>query len=937
MDIQTNNHSLVDRYITALSVGDGILAQFVQCYPGSLAAQADSSWLDEWFFQRAQHFYQNPSDVTPRQADVPEALGNAISAAEGFIHNPFKILDIQPHFFRGFRALESPISLSDGLVVIDGPNSSGKTSLAEAFEWLFTGNLIRREIQGQGASRELENCICNQLRPDGELTWVEATLQTQSGETIRLRRVLGTDYGPASTSKPSSVLAVNGNELSSQDEIALLDTLALGLPPILMQHTLRLFVQSSPAQRRDYFERLLRLDELTFLVEQAVVGDASLPRFQRPGGGVSFAKWNALKEACTQRTSRSTMSHLERSLPEDSAASLSSAILAVGKGEFLDLLGATTTMDEAITLVRSKQRIERQESFPILEALRPLRAVDDQLNQLLDPQQIKEQLEALCEAISSYEATQQGVNKISDAHLAISAAFDALERAGVIMSTEEAQTCPLCAYEISPTLTADRIGSIRSWAPAREAFSKMEAEILDRAFALLQISSMITDVEPALIPSNPTDELWEASLKTSPASISGPATELRSRTAKVTARLSALNTSCQALNDSLSSPQPNKIQISKTAEAIDVIIREAPNLILGANEYATAFTVLDNAVGALSSEDPAYNLRAVWLDVASDQANLLLDLSWELAKKKAQAELEVLRAALIRARQTILDARRNQFNDGMTEIWQTLREDRYSAFNRLFVPEPRGRGFPIEIEVKAILDDNVRQVEVDALRVFSESQVHALGIAAFLTRANLLGHRCIILDDPVQSMDEEHFLTFASHLLPHLLENGLQVILLTHNDLFSRDVSHVFANTENYTTLRIRHARRTGCQVEEGNRRAEERLKKAQALAEGGQLEDAWRLVRVAVERIYLCTMIKHGPREFDPRSWSSQTADYMWETGVGEIFQRYIPDIGDRPKEILQMAVAGAHDKAPRGQTDLIEAVSDLRRYMQALKLGPA
>ena len=31
------------------------------------------------------------------------------------------------------------------LVVIDGRNSSGKTSLAESLEWLFTGSLSRRE------------------------------------------------------------------------------------------------------------------------------------------------------------------------------------------------------------------------------------------------------------------------------------------------------------------------------------------------------------------------------------------------------------------------------------------------------------------------------------------------------------------------------------------------------------------------------------------------------------------------------------------------------------------------------------------------------------------------------------------------------------------------------------------------------------------------
>ena len=69
-------------------------------------------------------------------------------------------------------------------------------------------------------------------------------------------------------------------------------------------------------------------------------------------------------------------------------------------------------------------------------------------------------------------------------------------------------------------------------------------------------------------------------------------------------------------------------------------------------------------------------------------------------------------------------------------------------------------------------------------------QVNALGIAAFVTRSKLLGHKMLIFDDPVQSMDEEHFKTFAKDVLTHVLSEGFQVIILTHNDVFARDISH---------------------------------------------------------------------------------------------------------------------------------------------------
>ncbi|MBL0347275.1 MAG: AAA family ATPase [Anaerolineales bacterium] len=42
--------------------------------------------------------------------------------------------------------MSDPINLTGKLIVIDGRNSSGKTSLAEAFEWLLSGQLIRRSL-----------------------------------------------------------------------------------------------------------------------------------------------------------------------------------------------------------------------------------------------------------------------------------------------------------------------------------------------------------------------------------------------------------------------------------------------------------------------------------------------------------------------------------------------------------------------------------------------------------------------------------------------------------------------------------------------------------------------------------------------------------------------------------------------------------------------
>ncbi len=48
--------------------------------------------------------------------------------------------------FRAYGAAEQTLNLPADLAAVWGPNSKGKTSLAEAFEFLLTGRIARREM-----------------------------------------------------------------------------------------------------------------------------------------------------------------------------------------------------------------------------------------------------------------------------------------------------------------------------------------------------------------------------------------------------------------------------------------------------------------------------------------------------------------------------------------------------------------------------------------------------------------------------------------------------------------------------------------------------------------------------------------------------------------------------------------------------------------------
>jgi hypothetical protein len=209
------SHTTGDEVLSLLTNLPGTLGSFVHAYPGSQSE--DDSWLDSWFITRTNgHFNQtiSPDDKILVHKTFP-------TVTQGMLAEPIRLKSVEPHYFRGFREIQQPINFNGYLVVFEGRNSSGKTSLAEALEWLFTGRLSRREGKDLGSARELENCISNEFRPENDKTWVKTTLESQKKEeteSFTLCRVLKSDYGTTLESKCFSVLLKDDIELSPNEE-----------------------------------------------------------------------------------------------------------------------------------------------------------------------------------------------------------------------------------------------------------------------------------------------------------------------------------------------------------------------------------------------------------------------------------------------------------------------------------------------------------------------------------------------------------------------------------------------------------------------------------------------------------------------------------------------------------------------------------------------
>lgn len=161
----------------------------------------------------------------------------------------------------GFRAFAETqrFDFQTNLALVWAPNSQGKTSVAEAIEFLLTGITVRREILG-GAKAEFDSSLRNAHIPAEAPVWVKAGLLDDQGAAHEVCRSLAADY--SGDRECSSRLTIDN---SAADDLSGLG-FALADPPlrapVLLQHTLRFALSARPQDRADYFKSVLEVQDL---------------------------------------------------------------------------------------------------------------------------------------------------------------------------------------------------------------------------------------------------------------------------------------------------------------------------------------------------------------------------------------------------------------------------------------------------------------------------------------------------------------------------------------------------------------------------------------------------------------------------------------------------------------------------------------------------
>jgi energy-coupling factor transporter ATP-binding protein EcfA2 len=653
-----------------------------------------------------------------------------------------RLLNLTIRNFRGFGNAVTFIVLDGDLLLFFGPNGFGKTSLAEAIEWLFYGTTKRRR-QGDTYSRsEFANSFANVH--GGVPTEVSATVQIGGRQFVLTRRL---------TQDEASETLIDGIVAPfSSISVAPIEAVY----PVIAQHGLQTFVHAKPKDRRDAICAALGLDELTTLKNTL---DSARSSFQRsPPPAVTAARSELAANVATLAQINETQELARRwrlspptvNLPVD-LDTLRTAAASLTRQE-------CDTPETALANLRERRQVASRSVFDA-EKLTPSDGV-------LEP--VQSELQGVGEALAAVERAV-GVLVASMAS-AYSAAYLDLWKKGLELSPTGDQ-CPMCEED---TLTAEK----------RSGLAKRLADNADMLEKNAQLATAVNAAKARMarlgvqIDEFGVVELTAGDLEKLNQLFAGQADPLEEYLRKAEAfhveraaakeRLAAVNTFLGSCTAELNNPQNAPGVIEQSAQIKDAVQQMTSATVDAFRCYIEAWAAFEPTLATLISSDEfikridavGKSLRAEPQLRTLDRYDNILKETQELIRVVEQ-EMQTRQAALLATRGAEVKDLYDRLNRGADVVFDHMEPGTDSM-------KLHATSFGTPMPAAANL---------------SECQLNCLGLAMWLMRATTPSSpfAFVLLDDPVQSMDDDHTEAFISDIVPHLLDNhGKQVIVLSH-------------------------------------------------------------------------------------------------------------------------------------------------------------
>ncbi|WP_308170646.1 AAA family ATPase [[Mycobacterium] fortunisiensis] len=669
---------------------------------------------------------------------------------------------------RGFRAFGTEarvMQLDTPLVVVHAGNSQGKTSLAEGFEFLLSGRSSRRDLLG-GAKAEYNDSLRNAHLPATDTdVYVEAVLRGPDGQTHKIRRELLCDFGQGTECE--SRLLLDGVEVTDLEEIGLTLADPPVRAPVLLQHTLRHVLSTEPKQRVGYFKALLSLTDLDQFRERV---RAARGRVDSEQPGASLRLVDALSGTPAAAAGSTITALIKKPLTVDAArTAIERALLSAGAAVLADPAGSGNTptfetVDALDIAIKAALEAQHEQSFPLSAfAVVPLSGDTPSTPNMT----------AYSNALTESDEHDARVTPVLQAVLGI-ATYAALD---------QPVQCPVCGTQHA--LTPERIAILRGHLHRTQALgeaAKSAATALSGArHSLDQLSNGVARAVPSV--ASWTDDQWaKATNALSDLGVDiAVMTDARGHASQVATAAGTLVAAVGLARGSLE--QAGDAVASRNTLSDDLpdryrqIVTAVGGLRTATEVYGRCASALRSAVEVAARDRITVGGLTEVSDLLAHRADVVVDVVAEAARQRTIKRLNAAEKELREAAGAVLDARFAQMSDTITKWWATIRPEELVGFGGI----KRRAGGALFVNLVAALraDHASEPIEREALGVYSDSQLNALGLSIFLARTELLGAPILVLDDPIPGSDADHRLTFVQNTVGQLLNKGIQVIITT--------------------------------------------------------------------------------------------------------------------------------------------------------------
>ncbi|MCC6785236.1 MAG: AAA family ATPase [Planctomycetes bacterium] len=822
--------------------------------------------------------------------------------------------------FRAFGRGPQTLNLPSDIAAVWGPNSKGKSSLAEAVEFLLTGRISRRQLMA-GNQEEFADALRNAHLDATDATYVAARVLASDGNEHDVRRTLTSDYGKREGCQ--SRLEIDGRASDAVGLAAL--GIVLSQPPleapVLAQHTLAYLFSTAPQERATYFKSLLDLNDLeTFRSELAAI-ETELRRPPTP----ALAKLETcLGVVAIQGELRRLQLGSPDLLTVTSVLEKAACSLLSGAG-----LPTEGSLVERVERVRSELERRRGSAFPIELFARtepaawqtPTRNAWDRLRAYVD-ERVKVDTE-VTRLVELFERALQ-LPQVATAELPLD--------------------CPLCAAKSS--LTPERIAFLRERVQQNSSFRPAE----DLARSTLQqllasAQSCVTTAKnaaPALAALKRLDRQRRGFSSARVREILGDAAAPR-----LSPWLRGLRALLRTVRDLRAKAEDvvrlvgaSATDLSKLRSIDDAIAeyaelqRRHEALVTASQQYEVHARALRSALEAVL--DARVDTRG-WQELialASDAVSLHSELAEQAACDSVATELGKALKEIDTAKERVLDDKFGEYSGLVKEWWERLRPGEPAFFSMVKPRKGAKRAIDIKAELSPHEDQSAPKMR-DAIAVFSQSQLHCLGLALFLTRAQREKLGFILLDDPVLSSDEDYRVHFHADVLEAILTIPMQVVVLTQSQATWEELESRYRHANiSQALLRVENVA-DGCIIEATSDGLQAKIGRARSLARTGHpdnLKSGALHARDAAERLCKELLVEDRRSRGDG---AVEIADYDGET-LEKLAPRVAPLLKTDPSHagkleaLKKLLNPRCHDNAPPSMQELVHACGELERFVK-------